>query len=69
MKKCGVALRNEIKPGKATLIATLENEAPKEYEIEIEKVYTNNNLDNKSMVIRITDEKLLNKTRTGFYKE
>ena len=61
-KKIPVALRNEIKEGKATLISTLENDVPKEYEIEITKIYTNNNLDNKSMVIKITDEELLAKT-------
>lgn len=57
-----VALRNEIKLGKATLITTVENEAPKEYEIEIEKIYINNNIDNKSMIIRVTDEELISKT-------
>ena len=57
-----VALRSEIKQGKATLISTLENEAPAEYEVEIQKIYTNNNIDNKSMVIKITDPKLLEKT-------
>ena len=61
-KKLPVALRNEIKEGKATLIATLENDKPQEYEIEITKIYTNNNLDNKSMVIKITDKELLEKT-------
>jgi len=35
---------------------------PKEYEIEIEKIYTNNTIDNKSMIVRITDESLLEKT-------
>ncbi len=48
--------------GKAQMISTLDNESPKSYEIEIEKIYTNNNLDNKSMVIKITDEELLKKT-------
>ena len=61
-KKLPVALRNEIKEGKATLIATPENDKPQEYEIEITKIYTNNNLDNKSMVIKITDKELLEKT-------
>ena len=32
------------------------------YKIQIEKVYTSNNYDNKSMLIKITDERLLNKT-------
>lgn len=61
-KKIPVALRDEIQTGKATIISTLENEEPREYEIEIQKIYTNNNIDNKSMVIKITDPKLLEKT-------
>ena len=34
----------------------------KEYKIEIQKTYLNNNYDNKSMVIKVTDEELLNRT-------
>lgn len=61
-KKYPIALRGEIQTGKATLISSLDNEAPKEYEIEIEKIYINNNTDNKSMVVKITDNKLLEKS-------
>lgn len=61
-KTIPVALRNEIDLGKAKLISTLENDSPKEYDIEIAKIYTNNHLDNKSMVIKITDTKLIDKT-------
>lgn len=61
-KPIPVALRSEISLGKATMISTLDNEAPKEYEIEIEKIYTNNHFDNKSMVIKITDQNLLEKS-------
>lgn len=57
-----IDLREEIKEGKATLICSLENNQKKEYEIEIQKIYVNNNTDNKSMVVKITDEELLNKT-------
>ena len=32
------------------------------YDIEIQKVFINNNQDNKSMLIKITDEKLIEKT-------
>lgn len=59
--KYSVALRNEIKTGKATIITSLDNESAKEYEVEIERIYTNNSIDNKSMVIRITDQRLLEK--------
>lgn len=34
----------------------------KEYDIMIKKIYKNNNKDNKSMLIEITDSKLKNKT-------
>ena len=61
-KEMEVALRDEIKIGKATILCSLDNEIPQEYEIEIEKIYRDNNYDNKSMEIKVTDEKLLEKT-------
>lgn len=57
-----VAERSEIKTGKATILCQLDSGAPQEYQIEIERIYSNNNTDNKSMLIKITDEELLNKT-------
>lgn len=61
-KEVEVANRDEIKEGKASIICQLDNNSPQEYEIEIEKIYINNNKDNKSMVIKITDKNLLEKT-------
>lgn len=61
-KEMEVALRDEIKTGKATIMCSLENGKVEEYEIEIEKIYKENNYDNKSMLIKITDEQLLDKT-------
>ena len=57
-----VANRNEISIGKAKMLLTIENGIRKEYEIEISKIYKNNNIDNKSMLIKVTDSKLLNLT-------
>lgn len=57
-----VALRSEIKTGKAEIICTLENGVRKNYEIEIKKIYRNNNSNNKSMLIEVTDKELLEKT-------
>ena len=54
--------RDEIQTGKAKIICTLENNKTEEYEIEIQKVFTNNNTDNKSMIIKVTDQKLIEKT-------
>ena len=61
-KEMKVALREEIKTGKATILCSLDNQQPQEYEIEIEKINKENNYDNKSMQIKITDPKLLEKT-------
>lgn len=57
-----VALREEIRTGKAKIRCSLDNQNPQEYEIEIEKIFKENNYDNKSMLIKVTDEKLLEKT-------
>lgn len=57
-----VASREEIQTGDAKIICTLEDGKRKEYEIEIQKIYKNNNENNKSMLIKVTDEELLEKT-------
>lgn len=57
-----VATRNEIKQGEATILCQLDNDLPKEYKIEIEKIYYDNNDDNKSMLVKITDENLIEQT-------
>ena len=61
-KEMEVALRDEIQMGKATILCSLDNQKPQEYEIEIEKIFKENNYDNKSMLIKITDQRLLEKT-------
>ena len=54
--------RNEIKIGEATILCSLDNSGPQEYKINIDKIYYNNNSNNKSMLINVTDEKLIEKT-------
>ena len=61
-KEYEVALRSEIKTGEAEVICELEEGKKQNYKIEIQKIYTSNNYDNKSMLIKITDERLLAKT-------
>lgn len=61
-KEYDVALRSEIQTGSAQIICELEPGKKDYYNIEIEKIYTSNNYDNKSMLIKITDERLINKT-------
>ena len=62
MEEMDVALRDEIKTGKAQILCELENGKTEKYDVEIKKLYLNNNENNKSMVIKITDEKLIEKT-------
>lgn len=57
-----VASREEIQIGQAEIICELENGKREHYKIEIQKIFTGNNEDNKSMLIKVTDERLLEKT-------
>ena len=57
-----IARRNEIKLGKAKILCNLEGNNIEEYEVEIENIYLNNDYDNKSMLIKIQDSRLLDKT-------
>ena len=62
IKEIPVAVKTEVKEGKANIICTVSNSAPQIYEIEIIKIYSNAATVNKDMVIKITDEELLEKT-------
>ena len=57
-----VATRNEIELGAAKILCSLNGENVKEYNIQIEKIYINNDYDNKSMLIKVTDDELIQKT-------
>ena len=57
-----VASPGEIETGPATILTTIEGTKPQEYDIVIEKVSLTGSNQNKNMVIRITDEQLLEKT-------
>ena len=62
-KVLDVALREEIEIGEAKVLCAIDNSnVAKEYSIEIEKIYTDNEFNNKSMLIKVTDEELLEKT-------
>ena len=61
-KTMKVALRNEIKTGKASIICNINGKETKEYSINIDKIYLDNDSSNKSFIIRVTDEELIEKT-------
>ena len=57
-----VALREEIKEGDAKILCNFDGTTPKEYDIKIEKIFRENNYNNKSMKIKVTDNDLISKT-------
>ena len=57
-----VASRDEVKSGKATIRCTIDGRVPEDYEIEIVRTYFQTSKSNKSMFIRVTDERLLSTT-------
>ncbi len=57
-----VASKQEIECGRATILTTVDGISPKEYNIEIERVFLNEQRNTKNMVIKITDKTLLNLT-------
>ena len=60
-KKVKVAEKNEIREGKVTIVSTVDENGPAEYEAEITKIDFSGNGD-KNFVVKITDPKLLEKT-------
>ncbi|MFL0268379.1 SpoIVB peptidase [Candidatus Clostridium radicumherbarum] len=61
-KPLDIALRDEIKLGPAQILTTIDGEEPKLYNIEIEKLLKQETPSPKSMIIKITDPVLLEKT-------
>lgn len=57
-----VASVQEVQTGCATVLTTVSGETPEEYSIEIESIGYDENNKTKNMVIRITDERLLEST-------
>ena len=57
-----VASAQEVKKGFAQILTTVEKGEPKLYSIEISKINYNNTKEQKSMVIKVTDEELIQKT-------
>ena len=57
-----IALKQQVKVGKAQILTTLDNGQPKVYDCLIKKVYHNDSSKIKNMVIEVTDPELLQKT-------
>ncbi|MFT8348299.1 SpoIVB peptidase [Clostridium saccharoperbutylacetonicum] len=61
-KPLKIGFRDEISLGKASIITTIDENGPQEFDIEIEKVLNQSTANSKSMLIKITDPRLLQKT-------
>lgn len=57
-----VGFRDSVKTGKAKILCTIDGTMPKEYDIEIIKLSHQSKSDKKSMVLRVTDKELIQKT-------
>ena len=56
------AFKQEVKKGKAQIRSTIDGITPEYYDVEIEEVSYNTSDHFKNMVIKVTDERLLEKT-------
>ena len=61
-KQCEVAFAQEVKPGSAIMITTIEGTTPKEYTVEIERITLAGGEKSHDLVIRVTDPRLLQTT-------
>lgn len=61
-RRIEVGSKESVKTGKATLVCTIDGSTPSEYEIEIIKTNYQSQSATKSMVVKITDERLLSQT-------
>lgn len=57
-----VAIENEVKTGKAQIIATIDKNGPEYYDVEITRIYSAVDSTNRNMVIKVTDSELIDKT-------
>lgn len=60
-KLCTLALKQEVEVGEAYIYSTVDGETPKYYKCMIEKIAHNNSMT-KNLVIKITDERLIETT-------
>lgn len=61
-KPLPVALAHEVKPGPATILTVVDGQRVESFEIEILQVRRQSSPDDKGLIIRVTDPRLLAKT-------
>jgi stage IV sporulation protein B len=61
-KPVSIGLNSQIKEGPAKILTTIEGNNVEEFDIEIQKVMRQKSSDSKSMIIKVTDKRLIEKT-------
>lgn len=61
-KPVSIGLNSQIKEGPAKILTTIEDNKVEEFDIEIQKVVRQKTSDSKSMIIKVTDQRLIEKT-------
>ena len=61
-EKLPVGTVKDVKTGEAKIRSTVQGDTPREYSVEILKVYPNAAASGRNILLRITDERLLNTT-------
>lgn len=62
MEPVAVATRFQVKEGPAVILADVDGNGVQEYQVNIEKISKSSGVDNKGIVLKITDSALLEKT-------
>ena len=57
-----VAAKSEVKTGKAVIRATVNGDTPREYSVEILKIYPKSKDSGRNLLIKVTDPALLEQT-------
>lgn len=57
-----VAARGEVQTGRATILSNIAGDAVEEYEVEITHLYPENAGDSRNLMLRVTDQRLLEAT-------
>ncbi|MDR0992260.1 MAG: SpoIVB peptidase [Ruminococcus sp.] len=57
-----LAFRDEVKKGEAVIYSTIEGDTPQTYTVSVEEINRGGTNDSKDMIIKITDERLLEST-------
>ena len=57
-----VATRFQVKKGEAYILADVDGNGVKRYDVEVEEVSQNSSIDNRGLVIKVTDDDLIEKT-------